>query len=68
MLWTTNDPVVNQSISIENIIDEVSNSKVIFGPNDKESKTELLTSGPRLAFAKLKQVFSIVAILHHFDL
>lgn len=41
---------------------------MIVETNSKESGMRFNTSEAKLAFAKLKQTFSIAPIIHHFDL
>lgn len=67
MMQTTNSLVVNKLISIENSINGVGSQKVIIEANSKEFGTEYFISRARLAFVELKQAFSTVPILHHFD-
>lgn len=51
-------------------MDRVGGNKMIVEANKvgKESGTEFLISGDRLAFANLKKAFNVALILHYFDL
>lgn len=42
-------------------------NRMIIEANCKGFETGFLTSGSRLAFAELKQIFGITPILHYYD-
>lgn len=56
-------------IFIEDIINEVNNSRIIIEANivDKKCGIRFFSIGARFVFAKLRQAFSITPILHHFE-
>lgn len=68
MLRITSDLAVNKLLCISNSINGVSGDKVIVEASSKRFETRCFSPKARLAFAKLKQTFSIALILHHFDL
>lgn len=67
MLWTTNSPATNKSISTAEI-NKVGSDKVMEEYSNTKSEIVFLISNTKLLFAKLKEAFITTTILHHFNL
>lgn len=67
ILWTKSSSATSTSISVDRI-NKVVGCKVIIEGSSKKSRTGFFILEAKLAFAELRQAFSLVLILHHFDL
>lgn len=68
MLRTIKSIIANKLIFVININEVDDGKMIVITEGDKKSKKEFLIFRAKLAFDKLRQAFSMVLILHDFDL